>query len=141
MAEPLVDVDLDALAPQPKWAKLDGKRYRVPGDMPLELFMRIQAFEQRAEKGEAEVELLAELANELLELLQVYTPTMKKLPPIGVLTLMQTLGAIYSSSSPPGEPAPPNRAARRAAAPSKKRTPSPPRASKASPRARPATSR
>ena len=118
MAE-LVDVDLDALAPAPKRTRLGGKVYRLPGDMPLELFFRIQAFEQRVNAGEDETALLSELRDELLALFQVHQPQMKALPPIGVLTLMASLGAIYSGGSR-GE-APPTTTPR-----SRKRTPSPP---------------
>jgi hypothetical protein len=128
---PLGDVDLDALAPKPKNVKLGGKWWKLPGDMPMGLFMRIQAFEQRVEQGEDETTLLSELHDELLGLFQVHTPTLKALPEIGVLVLLGALGAIYGAGA--GE-APPNRATRRA----KKRTPSPPASTRA--KARRATS-
>lgn len=128
MAEP-VDVDLDALAPLPKRVKLSGRVYKLPGDMPMPLFLRIQNYEQRIEKGESEGLLLGELQDELLSLFQVYTPALKVLPEIGVLTLLQSLGAIYSGGAV-GE-APPNRATRR----ERKRTPSKPVQGKARARA------
>lgn len=124
------DVDLDALAPKPRRAKLGGKWHLVPGDMPMPLFLRIQSFEGRSEAGEDETSLLAELHDEILALFQVHQPTMKKLPDIGVQTLLGTLGAIYGGGAAVGEPTP-NRATRR----QKKRTPSKP-----APRARRATS-
>ena len=94
MAE-LVDIDLDALAPVAKRVKLGGKIYKLPGDMPLQLFLRIQGFEQRVEKGESENTLLSELQDELLALFQHYQPALKKLPDIGVLGLLGSLGHIY----------------------------------------------
>jgi hypothetical protein len=121
MAE-LVDIDLDALAPTAKRVKLDGKIYKLPGDMPLSLFLRIQGFEQRVAKGEDETILLAELSGELLTLFQVYQPTLKALPEIGVLGLLGSLGAIYGGAV--GEPPAP----KRAISPAKKRTPSKPKA-------------
>lgn len=126
----LVDIDLDALAAPPKRAKLGGKVYKLPGDMPLELFFRVQSFEQRVENGENEVTVLSEIRDELLGLFQVYQPTMKKLPPMGVLELAQALPRIYAGGAV-GEP-PPNRETRR----QRKRTPS-----KTSPQTRRPTSR
>jgi hypothetical protein len=124
MSEPLVDVDLDALAPRPIRARLGGKTYKLPGDMPLELFFRIQAFEQRVEKGENEMTLLSELRDEILALFQVHQPQMKTLPDMGVTTLLQALGAIYGGA-PAGPPT------RTPTPPSKKRTPSSGRAAPA----------
>jgi len=120
MAEPLVDVDLDALAPAAKRTRLAGKIYKLPGDMPFPLFLRIQNYEARVEKGEDETTLLSELHDELLALFQVHQPTLKKLPEIGVLTLLQSLGAIYGGGAAVAPDPTPNRAARR----QKKRTPS-----------------
>lgn len=130
MAE-LVDVDLDALASKPKRVKLGGKTWKLPGDMPMALFFRVQSFEQRIDSGEDQVDVLAEIKDELLALFQVHQPTLKALPDMGVLDLAQALPRIYAPSGTAGEP-PPNRATRR----SKKRTPSSP-----PPRARPRTSR
>jgi hypothetical protein len=97
----LVDVDLDALAPPLKRARLGGKVYRLPGDMPLVLFFKIQAFGQRVERGEDEMAMLTELSEELLALFKVHQPTLKALPDMGVLVLLQALGAIYGGG--PGE--------------------------------------
>lgn len=105
------DVDLDALAPIPKRAKLGGKWHKLPGDMPFPLFLRIQGYEARVEKGEDEGGLLSELSDELLKLFQVHQPTMKVLPEIGVTVLLQALGAIYGGAV--GEAPAPNRATRR----------------------------
>lgn len=109
MAEPLVDVDLDALAPRPKRVKLAGKSWQLPGDMPMGLFMRIQSYEQRAEKGEDEASMLAELSDELLALFQVHQPTLKVLPEIGVLVLLRSLGAIYGGAVGEAPPTPTGR--------------------------------
>lgn len=120
MADPLVDVDLDALAKPPKRVKLGGKVWKLPGDMPMDLFFRVQAFEQRIDAGEDQVGVLAEIKDELLDLFKVHQPTIKALPNMGVLELAQALPRIYAPGTA-GEPRP-NRATRR----SKKRTPSPP---------------
>jgi hypothetical protein len=115
-----VDVDLDALAPAPKRVKLAGKVWKLPGDMPMELFIRTQAYESRVEAGEDEAQMLMELQGEILALFKVHQPTMKSLPPIGLVQLLRALGQIYGGE-PPGEQTPPaNRAARRA----RTRTPS-----------------
>lgn len=113
----LVDVDLDALAPRPKRVRLGGKVHRLPGDMPMGLFMRIQAFGQRVAAGDDETAMLAELSDELLELFQVHQPQMKTLPPMGITQLLQALGAIYGGG--PGEAPAQTRAPR-----SRKKTPS-----------------
>lgn len=121
MPEPLVDVDLDALAPLAKRVKLGGKIYKLPGDMPMPLFLRIQNYETRIENGEGESSLLTELQDELLTLFKVHQPALKVLPEIGVVGLLQSLGAIYGGGAAEGEAGPTqNRATRR----QKKRTPS-----------------
>jgi hypothetical protein len=107
----LVDVDLDALAPAAKRVKLDGKVWKLPGDMPLSLFLHLQAYEQRIEAGVDETVLLEEMAGNLLELLQVHQPQLKALPKIGLQTLVKALPAVYSGAAV-GEQKP-NRAARR----------------------------
>jgi hypothetical protein len=122
MPEPLADVDLDALVPRIKTAKLNGKLYRLPYDMPMPLFMKLQGFENRAEKGEDEIVMLAEVQAELLALFQVHQPTMKTLPPMGVQQLLLSLGAIYGGAvgeAPPPTPQKPR---------PRKRTPSKPQA-------------
>ncbi len=111
-AEKLVDVDLDALAPRPKTVKLDGKVWKLPGDMPLPLFFQLQAYEQRIEEGVTESVLLAEMSDALLSLLKVHQPQLKELPGIGLQTLVAALPAIYSGGAAVGE-ATPNRETRR----------------------------
>lgn len=132
MAEQLVDVDLDALAPSPKKMRLGGKVWKLPGDMPMELYFRLQSFDEQIKAGADETGLLASLRDELLELMQVHQPTLKELPAgIGLRTLIGALPAIYSGATE-GEGTP-NRATRRS---KKKTTSAKPRA-----RARAATSR
>src|SRR4051794_35129170 len=113
MAEPTVDTDLDALAPAPKRVRLAGKIWKLPGDMPMDLFMRTQGYEARVAAGEDEAAMLLELQQEFLDLFKVHQPTLKKLPNIGIVQLLRALGQIYGGT-PPGEATPPNRAARRA---------------------------
>lgn len=122
MTEPLIDADLDALAPPLKRVRLAGKIWKLPGDMPMPLMLRIQNYGPRTEAGEDEVVLLAELQDELLALFKVHQPQLKELPEIGVLTLLQSLGAIYGGAV--GESPTPNRATRRSSRPAKRKTPS-----------------
>lgn len=132
MAEPLVDVDLDALAPRPTTIRLAGKVWKLPGDMPMDLYFRLQSFDQQIQAGADETGLLGSLRDELLELLQVHQPNLKSLPAgIGLKTLIGALPAIYSGGAE-GEGTP-NRATRRS---KRKTTSAKPRA-----RARAATSR
>jgi hypothetical protein len=99
----LVDVDLDALAQPPKRVKLAGKVWKLPGDMPLELFFKVQSFEHRVDAGEAETAVLQEIHDELLALFQVHQPGLKALPAMGVLDLAQALPRIYAGGAVPGE--------------------------------------
>lgn len=112
MPEPTVDVDLDALAPAPKRVRLAGMVWRLPGDMPMPLFMRTQGYEARVAAGEDEAGMLLELQGEILELFRVHQPKLTKLPQIGLVQLLRALGQIYGGG-PAGEAPPPNRAARR----------------------------
>jgi hypothetical protein len=127
MTDSTVDVDLDALAPAPKRVRLNGKVWKLPGDLPMELFFRFQGYEQRVEAGEDEYEIVKEITAEIVALFQVHQPTLKKLPPLGLKQLVQVIGSVYGGQVPPGEAPPPNRAARRQR---KARTTSKPRPSR-----------
>jgi hypothetical protein len=123
MTEPLCDVDLDALAPAPKRVRLGGKIYKLPGDMPMDLYIRIQSYGQRLEAGADETSMMQQLADDLLTLFQVHQAALKALPSIGVVGLVQALPAIYGRGGL-GELAPPVAAPNRATRRAKTRTPS-----------------
>lgn len=113
-----IDIDLDALAPPNKRVKLAGKVWQLPGDMPMELFIRTQGYEARVSAGEDEAQMLVELKDEILALFKVNHPELKELPQIGLVQLLRSLGQIYGGQT--GEAPAANRATRRA----RTRTPS-----------------
>jgi len=45
-------VDLDALIPEPKVATLGGKEYRLPGDLPMEIYLRVQHAGEKEDDSE-----------------------------------------------------------------------------------------
>jgi hypothetical protein len=91
--------DLDVLAGPDRKVKLAGKMYVLPGDIPVELFLRIAGYEKRLDEGTDEAELILELNDAVLELfnvvpLQRKTAAVKSLP-IGLRQLVQAVGVIY----------------------------------------------
>jgi hypothetical protein len=125
------DLDLDALAAPPRRVKLGGKWWKLPGDMPMELFLRTQTYQARTEAGEDEGQMLVELKDEITGLFRVHHPSFELPAGTGLIQLLKLLGAVYGPGDALGEVTP-NRAARR----SKTRT-----ASSRPSKARAATSR
>lgn len=92
-----VDFDLDALAPTPKQVRIGGVIYALPGDMPLELFIKVNAFDQRLKAGEDEGQVVEELYDEVLALFQEHQPDMDSLPRgVGLTGLLGLVVGTYS---------------------------------------------
>lgn len=90
-----VDLDLDALAPEPKTVRLWGKVWLLPADLLLSTVVRLTRF---AESGDAEAsgsELPAEMAELLLELFRVHQPNLEKLPPLSLKQAWKLLDDLY----------------------------------------------
>lgn len=78
-------IDLDLILGEPVEVKLGGQVYKLPSDIPTELFLRMAAYE-----GADNVAVLVdEIQDELLALFRVHQPDIKALP--GTLTQMVAL--------------------------------------------------
>lgn len=94
-------VDLDALAPEPITVKLAGQQYRLPGDIPMPLMLRLE----QAAGSEVSGDLLHDLYGDLLGLFQVHQPELTELP-IGTTQIIRAIPAIYYGVEPdPPKPA------------------------------------
>lgn len=100
--------DLDELCPPDIRVKLKGEIYILPGDMPVELFAKIQ---QLAKSDASEAEMVETLYDELLGLFRYKQPKLSKLP-IGMTQLVGALAYIYRDSDPEEKPAGPPRRSR-----------------------------
>lgn len=109
-------VDLDALAGDPVRVKIRDRWYRLPPDMPVELYLRLTAVEN-APEGEATDEI-RRMADEVLKLFQdpaFGDPSIRALPPIGIKQLLGFLIQVYgdqAAEEADGAP-PPRRPGRR----------------------------
>ena len=119
--------DLDVLLPQPIKVRLDGKVWTVPGDLPAPTYLRLR---QLAAEGdvdddeEAQLAVMAELYDMLLDLFRVHQPDLVELP-MGVAQLVRAVGVIYGDApaDPPTKRQPTPRSPRKPPRPSS--TPSP----------------
>ena len=82
-------VDFDAIREQPVEVKLDGKWYKLPSDIPIELYAEIQG---RDEGDDADIVLA--LRDQVLALLQIHQPKLKALP-CGVKEVFEIIPTVY----------------------------------------------
>jgi hypothetical protein len=95
-------IDLDAILPRDKEVTLAGKAYRLPGDLPIELYLKIQ----RASKdlGDSGADsFLEEVYNEILELFRLRDKTVKTLP-LGITQMLRVIPLVYASETVEGKP-------------------------------------
>lgn len=96
-------IDLDVLVPDDKTVKFGGTEYRVPGDMPLETYLRVQRTQTLQNADASETDILEAMVTLLCDLLAFYHPgdaevrkTLdKELRRRGVSKLIDLLSAIY----------------------------------------------
>lgn len=85
-------IDVDVVVGKPKEVKLKGVIYKVPADMPVELYLRVNNFDPAAE----EKEVIQGLYNDLLGLFREYQPELESLP-LGLVQMMATIPLIYNA--------------------------------------------
>lgn len=88
-------IDLDAALPPDKKVRIGGKTYLLPGDIPVELFLKVQ----RAAGGDGSGDVVADLRDALLELFQARDRSMKSLP-LGMGQLMELIPRVYMGTGP-----------------------------------------
>jgi hypothetical protein len=102
-AQPKI-VDLDALVGADIVVKIGGEDYKVPADIPAELFLRILHYSAEAEKEdtsdpEAEYKATKALRDSVLELFQIRQPELEELPGnMGLVRLVKAIGEIYGAT-------------------------------------------
>ncbi len=109
-------VDLDSLVPEDKTVTLAGVTYMVPGDMPMETYLRVNAAANGQESGASEIELMQMMKRSVMDLLlwrvdmsneegqNVAVALEKTLMHLGVRTVTSVLGAIYADDDDEAEP-------------------------------------
>ena len=93
MAQKLIDLDKAGILSEPVTVVMRGKKYKLPGDIPAPVFVRIQ---QVASAGEPDEVVAMSLVEELLALFQQYQPTMERLP-LGLNEMVAVIGYVYSN--------------------------------------------
>lgn len=90
-------IDLDKLISAPKKAKLGGKTYTLPAEIPVPLYLAMKAQEKvAAENPDSGQDIVEGVHEQALALFQVYQPDLEVLP-VGILQLMRIIPAIYGS--------------------------------------------
>ena len=91
-------VDLDELLGGIVEVKLGGDVYKLPDDIPAELWLKITSVGQQVRDGEISdnQEILNLLYGQILELFQVYQPDIESLP-LGVRRMVEVIPAIYGN--------------------------------------------
>lgn len=99
-------IDLDAVVGPPLKVKLKGTTYTLPSDMPVELWLAINATQEMADSTAEEVEAqVREMHRLMLELFREHQPDLEGLP-IGMRQLAVAIGVIYSPNQDSGKAQP-----------------------------------
>lgn len=103
--------DLDVLIPQDKQVTLKGSVYRLPGDLPMETYLKVNAAAGAQEDGEAEADLMLRMVDALADLFVWNAPDAEKesrrakvladLRSLGVRTVTSLLSEIYGDDPEP----------------------------------------
>lgn len=115
-ATPIIDLDL--LAPPPKQVRIGGEVYTLPGDIPVELYLRINQFNADGAKV-TDLEVIQYLHDELLKLFHVHHPGLDELP-MSIAQAVLAVGVIYGGAGQEDQDGPPPRA--KAGTPSSRRS-------------------
>lgn len=102
-------VELWEMLPEPKRVRFekDGPVYTLPGDLPAELYLRINQASQESDEA-ISAEYIAALADDLLRLLQVHQPDLDYLP-CSLTQMVALIPRVYTAEPdppPPPEPQP-----------------------------------
>lgn len=91
-------IDLDAILGDDKQVRLAGKTYKLPPDIPVALYLKINKFSQ---EENPDMDLIEMLYRELVKLFQYGDPKLQELP-IGVTQAVQAIQVIYGAPDAEG---------------------------------------
>lgn len=98
--------DLSDLLKEPRKVRFEpnGPLYVLPGDLPAELYLRIQI----AESAEITADYVKVLADQVLELFRVHQPDLDELP-CSLAQMVALIPRVYNDEEPEDPPKPPAR--------------------------------
>src|SRR5579859_3001959 len=99
-------IDLDAALPPDKKVKLGGRVYTLPGDIPTELFLRIQ--QATATVGSDKEDGVQVLYDAILDLFRTRDKTVTALP-LGLAQMVTAFATIYGQQDAEDDGARPTR--------------------------------
>ncbi len=120
-------VDIDALVPDDFVLRVDGTEYPVPGDLPVEVVLRLfkanQALAELQGSGDndAVMDGLEAIIGIIHDVLRIRTPDAE--PALGPRQMMQIVGVLltrFNGGDEEADAAPPTRTTRRTTGPSKR---------------------
>lgn len=110
-------IDLDALVPAGKRIRLGGREYPIPGDMPLEVYLKIAHASTKEHDNEHEA--LLELVDAVVSLLAWDSPEVSReavrgevepaIRRLGIRTITNLMNVVYADDEKPeaDDPNPP----------------------------------
>lgn len=94
-------IDLDAALPPDKQVKLAGTVYKLPGDLPVELYLRVQRAAQAIGTPEAGEEVVEEMVDILERLFRTRYPEWQLPSDVGLARLITAINQIYVAQPEP----------------------------------------
>lgn len=104
-------IDLDALVPDDVEVVFGGETYPLPGDIPVELMLQVEAASQRLNTitdNEEGQDALGGLYDAVLELFRIRRPELESVP-IGLKQCVMLIGQLYAVEEPTPDPPKPAR--------------------------------
>lgn len=98
-------IDLDDILGEDKLVKLQGETYRLPPDLPVELYLKIQRL---ASQDASETEMIEALYEDVLTLFRHKKPDLKELP-LSLAQLVTAIPTIYGGGADEDDAARPQR--------------------------------
>lgn len=99
-------IDLDTLVPEDVEVVINGETYLLPGDIPVELMLQVEAATQRLNTvtdNEEGQDVLGGLLDAVTELFRIRQPDLETVP-IGLKQCVMLIGQLYSAEEQPVDP-------------------------------------
>lgn len=114
-------IDLDVLLPEDKHVRMGGKVYILPGDLPVELYLKVQEATRVSGEVDTSVE---DLRAAMIELLQIRNRSITKLPAgMGMAQMVTLITNVYMGGDDAAPKAPRTGGATRSTSRSRSRSP------------------
>lgn len=92
-------INLDEIVGEDIEVTLNGETYRLPPDLPVELYLKLQRIQAQVEAGNADdAEITREMYEEILDLFRYKQPDLESLP-LGMTQASNLITLVYGQSA------------------------------------------